>query len=117
MASVARQATRLTGQTNIINVRKRILLLYDKILKELEKMPETASYRKHTEEIVKYKKSIVEQETNEATIEQKLGSGHISEIFLQAQNELNLSRTMLEYRPWEPLASPIPRNQWKWPPA
>ena len=42
---------------------------------------------------------------------------HITAIMLiiQAENELSLSRSMLEWKAWEPLCEAAPENQWKWP--
>ncbi|QQP40809.1 NADH dehydrogenase 1 alpha subcomplex subunit 5 [Caligus rogercresseyi] len=48
-------------------------------------------------------------------LEKKIGAGHIEEVIIQADNELLLSRKILEWRSWEPLMEPAPANQWKWP--
>ena len=62
--------------------------------------------------------------------EAKIGCGQIEEVIIQvrvgtlarvimaivqAQNELDLSRGMLEWRAWEPLCEAAPEGQWKWP--
>ena len=47
--------------------------------------------------------------------EAKIGCGQIEEVIIQAQNELDLSRGVLEWRAWEPLCEAAPEGQWKWP--
>ena len=47
--------------------------------------------------------------------EAKINCGQIEEVIIQAENELSLSRSMLEWKAWEPLCEAAPENQWKWP--
>ena len=48
-------------------------------------------------------------------LEKKIGCGQIEEVIVQAENELNLARKMLEWKAWEPLKTQAPPSQWKWP--
>ena len=92
--------------------------------------------RKHTEALINERVSIMK---NAATIEvkhcnsdcafgikktiryflqeaeAKINCGQIEEVIIQAENELSLSRSMLEWKAWEPLCEAAPENQWKWP--
>ncbi|KAL7982694.1 hypothetical protein Chor_010292 [Crotalus horridus] len=74
-------------------LKKRLKILYTKILGILETMPQDAAYRKYTEKL-----------TNERF-----------DIVKAAENEFSLAKKMLKYRPWEPLVEEPPENQWKWP--
>lgn len=50
-------------------------------------------------------------------IEQKINCGQAEELIIQAENELNLARKMLNWKAWEPLCAKAPKGQWDWPPA
>ena len=73
------------------------------------------SFRKHTEQIVTARAALVKSVANVAELETKINGGQIEEVVIQAENELNLSRKILEWKSWEPLIAEAPANQWKWP--
>ena len=79
------------------------------------KMPTDYAYRKHAENIISERAAMVKNESNVAELEKKINGGQIEEVIIQAENELNLSRNILEWKSWEPLMSHPPPNQWKWP--
>ena len=79
------------------------------------KMPTDYAYRKHTESIISERAAMVKNESNISELEKKINGGQIEEVLIQAENELNLSRKILEWKSWEPLMSHPPPNQWKWP--
>ncbi|CAH0383625.1 unnamed protein product [Bemisia tabaci] len=112
-----KQTTNLTGLKVAINPHYSLKLLYGKILKTLDKMPPNAAYPKYTREIIEKRHAIVQSTERVEDIEAKIGCGQAEELIVQAENELHLARNMLAWRPWEPLLSEPPPNQWTWPPT
>uniref|UniRef100_A0A6M2DDF6 Putative ubiquinone oxidoreductase ndufa5/b13 subunit n=1 Tax=Xenopsylla cheopis TaxID=163159 RepID=A0A6M2DDF6_XENCH len=116
MANVIRKATTgLTGLNVAKNPHHTLGVLYGKILRVLQKMPEDAAYKKYTKTIVTERATIVANTVDIPTIEEKIGCGQVEELIVQAENELVLARKMLAWKPWEPLMKEAPKNQWKWP--
>ncbi|XP_071454947.1 NADH dehydrogenase [ubiquinone] 1 alpha subcomplex subunit 5 [Hetaerina americana] len=116
MASGAiKKTTKLTLLPVAKNPHYSLGALYNKTLRVLQKMPETAAYRKYTEQIVEERAQHVQSEPDVAKLEEKINCGQIEEVIIQAENELNLARRMLAWKPWEPLCQEPPANQWKWP--
>ncbi|XP_071071354.1 NADH dehydrogenase [ubiquinone] 1 alpha subcomplex subunit 5 isoform X2 [Dasypus novemcinctus] len=96
-------------------LKKRLRILYTKILDVLEQIPKNAAYRKYTEQITNEKLGVVNSEPDAKKLEDQLQSGQIEEVILQAESELSLARKMIKWKPWEPLVEEPPINQWKWP--
>ncbi|XP_018575447.1 NADH dehydrogenase [ubiquinone] 1 alpha subcomplex subunit 5 [Anoplophora glabripennis] len=118
MAGVTTKVTTgLTGLAVAKNPHHTLGVLYSKILRTLQKMPESAAYRKYTEEIINERTQILKANENVDVIEKQIGCGQIEEIIVQAENELILARKMLNWKPWEPLVKQAPPTQWTWPPA
>lgn len=115
MAGVIKKATGLTGLLPSRTPHFTLTTLYTKILGTLEKMPQEAAYRKHTEKLVNQRMAIVKEEPDVARVESRIAGGQIEEMIVQAENELQLARKMLKWKPWEPLVGQAPPNQWKWP--
>ncbi|XP_056642377.1 NADH dehydrogenase [ubiquinone] 1 alpha subcomplex subunit 5 [Diorhabda carinulata] len=117
MAGFTKITTGLTGLNVAKNPHHTLGILYSKILRTLQKMPETAAYRKHTEDVINERSRILKSTTDVNTIEKQIGCGQIEEVIVQAENELLLARKMLNWKPWEPLLKEAPPTQWVWPPA
>lgn len=115
MAGALKQTTGLTGLLVARDPHKTLSILYGKILSVLQKMPESASYRKHTHVLISERLAAVKAEPTVAGLESKINGGQVEELIIQADRELNLARRMLEWRAWEPLVQEAPANQWKWP--
>ncbi|XP_065567717.1 NADH dehydrogenase [ubiquinone] 1 alpha subcomplex subunit 5-like isoform X2 [Artemia franciscana] len=109
------KATGLTDLAVSKTPHHTLSVLYGKILRALQKMPESAAYRKYTEQIVMERMSVVNAEKDIAVLEKKVGCGQVEELIIQAENELILARKMLTWKPWEPLVREAPSSQWKWP--
>ncbi|XP_012875518.1 PREDICTED: NADH dehydrogenase [ubiquinone] 1 alpha subcomplex subunit 5 isoform X2 [Dipodomys ordii] len=96
-------------------LKKRLTILYTKILDVLELLPKNVAYRKYTEQITNERLNMVKAEPDVNKLEDKLQGGQLEEVILQAEKELSLARKMLDWKPWEPLVEEPPANQWKWP--
>ena len=78
-------------------------------------MPLDYPYRKNTESLINERAAIIKKSSTIEEAEKKIGMGQIEEVIIQAENELVLSRSILEWKAWEPLCEEAPVNQWKWP--
>ncbi|XP_014247305.1 NADH dehydrogenase [ubiquinone] 1 alpha subcomplex subunit 5-like [Cimex lectularius] len=112
---VTKTATGLTGLPVSKTPQHTLSVLYGKILNVLDSMPKDAAYRKYTEEIVKSRAAIVSQAKTSEEIEQKIECGQVEELIIQADNELALARQFARCKPWEPLMTSAPKDQWVWP--
>ncbi|KRZ70382.1 putative NADH dehydrogenase [ubiquinone] 1 alpha subcomplex subunit 5 [Trichinella papuae] len=116
MASrITKLTTGLTGLQVVQDPTKHLKIIYARILKSLQHMPETSEYRNSTTNVIMNRLNLIETEPDISKIEKSIGLGQIEEIILQAEYELKLVRTMLKYKPWEPLTANASENQWKWP--
>ncbi|CAG2060279.1 unnamed protein product [Timema podura] len=111
------QTTGLTGLVVSKHPHHTLGILYNKILRSLQKMPSDAAYRKYTEKIISERARIVETTSTVSEIENNIGCGQVEELIVQAENELVLARKMLGWKPWEPLVQDAAPHQWAWPPA
>ncbi|XP_059613401.1 NADH dehydrogenase [ubiquinone] 1 alpha subcomplex subunit 5 [Phlebotomus argentipes] len=117
MSGALKLTTGLTGLAVSANPHHTLGVLYSKILRALQKMPQDAAYRKYTEKVVQERATIVSTTADVKAIESRIGCGQVEELIVQAENELILARKMLGWKPWETLATKAPANQWDWPPA
>ncbi|KFD51430.1 hypothetical protein M513_07643, partial [Trichuris suis] len=113
--AVKKLTTGLTGIHVVKDPAKHLRIIYGRVLKSLQKMPEDCEYRRSTEATVIDRLQIIEAEPDPEKLEEKFGLGQLEEVILQAELELNLTKTMLKYAPWEPLIAKPADNQWTWP--
>nr|XP_033328208.1 NADH dehydrogenase [ubiquinone] 1 alpha subcomplex subunit 5 [Megalopta genalis] len=116
MSRILKKTTGLTGLAVNPQARENLMKVYSQVLAALAILPQESAYRRNTEAIVKERNAIVQQNTNVADIENKIGYGQIEELLLQAQDELILAQRMSSWKPWESLTEEAPSHQWTWPP-
>ncbi|XP_067420404.1 NADH dehydrogenase [ubiquinone] 1 alpha subcomplex subunit 5 [Emydura macquarii macquarii] len=115
MAGALKQTTGLVGLAVAEKPHEHLRILYTKILAVLQNIPKDAAYRKYTEQIVNERLNMVKTEPNVQTLEDKIKSGQIEEVIMQAESELSLARKMAQWKPWEPLIEEPLTDQWRWP--
>uniref|UniRef100_A0A0N5B9E0 NADH dehydrogenase [ubiquinone] 1 alpha subcomplex subunit 5 n=1 Tax=Strongyloides papillosus TaxID=174720 RepID=A0A0N5B9E0_STREA len=110
-----KQSTGLTGLFVNEYPHRSLKIIYERILRTLEKMPATSVYRMSTENIVKNRLALVEEEQDIQKLEAKIGMGQIEEVIEQGEYELQAARAILESKAWEPLPEKPAPEQWRWP--
>jgi len=97
------------------NPRPALIKVYDHTLKMVaEKFPKESVYRQSVENFTKARKTIVQENEVSEIIEEKIGSGLIEEILVQAAEEYRLAEYLAEKKPWEELQEkPLP-DQWQY---
>lgn len=114
-STVLKATTGLTGLAVSSNPHHSLRILYGKILRALDRYPETSVYKQETKKLVEHRLTLVTSEPNVAKLEQKLNAGQIEEVIKQAENEAILAKKLLDFKIWEPLVANAPPSQWKWP--
>lgn len=105
--------TGLTGIYQHPNPRPALISLYKATLAELaEKFPADSIYRQSVENLTKARLAIVEANEVVEKIENQIGCGLIEEVIIQANEELELSKKMAEWKVWEPLEEKPLDDQW-----
>lgn len=107
--------TGITGIYHHPNPRPALIAVYTATLKELETgFPKESVYRQSVENITAARKKIVEENEVTEIIENRIGSGLIEEILIQAAEEHLLVLEMAKWKPWEELSEkPLP-DQWQY---
>ena len=115
IGKVLKESTKICGLAVNNNPHHTLNVLYSKILKSLEKMPDDAAYKQHTKSLVEQRLSLVNTIRDPSELETKINSGQLEEVIKEAEYELLLSRKMNTWKPWESLVAEAPKSQWKWP--
>lgn len=75
-------------------------------------MPKNVAYRKCTKQTTSEKLDIIRAKPDVKKLEDHLQGGQIEEMILQAENELNLVRIMMPWKPWERfMEEPLPTSE------
>lgn len=92
ISKVLKESTRITGLAVSKNPHHSLTVLYEKILKTLDKMPDNAAYKQHTKKLVENRFNLVKSIQDPVELEKKIDCGQIEEVIKQAEGELVLSR-------------------------
>ncbi|GJJ78002.1 NADH dehydrogenase (ubiquinone) 1 alpha subcomplex subunit 5 [Entomortierella parvispora] len=112
--SVVKKSTGIYGLPVHPDPRPQLISIYKDTLKTLEQIPSHAVYRQATSALTTHRLNVVEANEDIAKIEKTLDAGQIEEVVVQAAEELKLAGKMLEWKPWEPLETPAPKDQWNY---
>lgn len=105
--------TGLTDLQTHPSPKQNLLKVYDHTLALVrEKFPTSSVYRTTVENLTNARKAIVESTDDIESIEQKVGSGLVEEILVQAADEFRLAEDLAEHKIWDDLEEePLP-DQW-----
>lgn len=92
----------MTGVPVVPNAREVLLSLYEETLRKVASYDVKDAYNAHLIQLVQYRQSIVQRESDVEAIEAAIGSGQIEELIEDAEEEFDLLVAMNEsIRPWE----------------
>lgn len=107
-----------TGLTNLYQhpaPRTTLIKIYDHTLRLLKELyPEHSIYRQSVEKLTQARKRIVEENDVIEAIEEKIGSGLIEEVIVQAAQEARLAYDLSKDEPWGELIRKSDPGQWKY---
>ncbi len=66
-------------------------------------------------QIINERAAMVKAISDPKELEEKINCWQIKEVFIQAENKLELARKLLEVKAWESTVEEPKPNQWKWP--
>ncbi|KAI1315650.1 hypothetical protein EDD11_000543 [Mortierella claussenii] len=113
-SAVPKKTTGLYGLPVHPDPRPHLITIYSDTLKTLEQFPAHAVYRQATAALTNHRLNVVKDTEDISKIEKTLNAGQIEEVVVQAIDELKLASKMLEWKPWEPLETPAPKDQWNY---
>ena len=97
-----KQTTWITGVPVVPNAREVLLSLYEETMRKVETYNVEEPYNAHLLQLVRYRQSIVQRESDVEAIEAAIGSGQIEELIEDAEDEFDLLVAMNEaIKPWE----------------
>ncbi|KAG0262439.1 hypothetical protein BG011_010156 [Mortierella polycephala] len=114
LSAVTKKTTGIYGLPVHPDPRPQLINIYNDTLKTLEKIPEHAVYRQATAAMTNHRLNVVKSTEDISKIEETLDAGQIEEVVVQAVDELKIAGKMLEWKAWEPLETPAPKDQWNY---
>lgn len=82
MSGALKKATGLTGLAVAKTPHHTLGVLYGKILRVLQKMPESAAYRRYTEQIVCERADALKSTPDVIALEKKIGCGQVKRRYI-----------------------------------
>ncbi|KAG0344354.1 hypothetical protein BG005_001871 [Podila minutissima] len=113
-SAVTKKSTGIYGLPVHPNPRPQLISLYNDTLKALEQIPKHAVYRQATAAMTQHRLNVVQGTEDIAKIEETIDAGQIEEVVVQAVDELKIVGKMVEWKAWEPLETPAPKDQWNY---
>lgn len=95
MMAKVKETTGIVGLEVVPNAREVLIGLYDKTLKEIQRVPEDEGYRKAVESFTRHRLKVCKEEEDWEAIEKRLGCGQVEELIEEAQDELKLIDKMI----------------------
>ncbi|KAF9165872.1 hypothetical protein BGX21_002095 [Mortierella sp. AD011] len=114
LSAVTKKTTGIYGLPVHPDPRPHLITIYGDTLKTLEKFPTHAVYRQATAALTNHRLNVVQSTEDIEKIEETLDAGQIEEVVVQAADELKLAVKMLEWKAWEQLETPAPKDQWSY---
>lgn len=105
--------TGLAGVLTHPNPRPVLIEIYKSTLNYLDdQFPAESVYKKSTSNFTKKRLEIVEEHQEIDKIESAIGNGLIEELLIQANDELELAKKMVQWKAWEELEEKPLEDQW-----
>ena len=83
----------------------KLMKLYHLCLQELKDMPDEYGYKFLSQELTRFRMTVVDENLSIRAIEEKIAAGLIEELIFQAHNEIKLLKIMKQWKPWESLVT------------
>ena len=100
-STYTKQTTGLVGVPVQAEPREKLMAACEDILREIQVIPEDATYRQNVEAIYKYRLQVCKDQNDVKKIEETVGLGHIEELLAMANDELSLIPKYANGRMWE----------------
>ena len=78
-----------------------LIALYQKTLKELQRIPARSAYRQEMEKAVRFQLGVAQTVQTNAEIEDAVGMGQVEELIQHTQEELQVIDMMADWKPWD----------------